>query len=632
MRKIGLAAALMCALALLPVVVRSAGFESYPPAGTVNPGDYLVLEQQPSPGVYTTVRALVSQLSGVISGAACTLFGGSAGQCVQGSNQIANALDYGALRDGVTDASGAINTAANTTVSGRYRDVYLPAGVFYINKPLTMNGGQCLRGDTKWTTQILVDKNFLASATSIISATCVQDLGIMFTQAQNATARGNGKTLAQGCDTSSGSIGVCQYPWAILTPTATTGAAGTLAGNASPVRTNIHRVMISAGWDGIDATQPGDIDEISIGTLDVGIQVDGWADFGHVSHIHGWNWGLTANASGTYGLVYSDGTNIGLNINRDDGAVYTDITLFRMRMVFTSISSRASVQGLHLDGTGSTFESYSNSATDTIRVSNMYFGWGAANTGTGLNCPVYIAGSAIVQIFNFDGLQNADKQATALVCQTGGSLLLATGKLNMQGTAPTSTITKSGVGTALRVQGVQFVECGDVCTLASPVISDTSTGTGGGTQITGNRFDQLVGATNVAFNIATDSLQNSTLGNSMANLITTLPAGGLGSYDRRYNPTPVPSSCGTGTPAVSAVSNDVSGTVTTGTGAPTACTLTFGQSYGANAPNITVTPEFAAATATMYVSAKSGTAFTVTFSAGLTSGKFDYHVGMSNGN
>jgi len=88
---------------------------------------------------------------------------------------------------------------------------------------------------------------------------------------------------------------------------------------------------------------------------------------------------------------------------------------------------------------------------------------------------------------------------------------------------------------------------------------------------------------------------------------------------------PAASVCGT-SPAVSTGSSNLAGEVTTGTGAPTACTITFSAAFPTHA-FCTVTPEFAAATATAHISALSNSAFTVTFSAGVTSGKFTYVCG-----
>ena len=76
-------------------------------------------------------------------------------------------------------------------------------------------------------------------------------------------------------------------------------------------------------------------------------------------------------------------------------------------------------------------------------------------------------------------------------------------------------------------------------------------------------------------------------------------------------------SCGTGSPSVSGT--DVRGTITTGTGAPTSCTLNFGTTWGAT-PVCVVTPSNGYAT----ITARSATAFTMTFNAGLTSGSVYY--------
>lgn len=88
--------------------------------------------------------------------------------------------------------------------------------------------------------------------------------------------------------------------------------------------------------------------------------------------------------------------------------------------------------------------------------------------------------------------------------------------------------------------------------------------------------------------------------------------------------TPTISSCGTGTPTLSTNSNDVTGTVTTGTAA-TACTITFASAYS-SAPSVVVsgasTISFAAVTAI------STTAFTVGISGAVTGDNITYIVVM----
>lgn len=86
---------------------------------------------------------------------------------------------------------------------------------------------------------------------------------------------------------------------------------------------------------------------------------------------------------------------------------------------------------------------------------------------------------------------------------------------------------------------------------------------------------------------------------------------------------PTPSSCGT-TPAVTAGSSNSGGQFTTGTGTPSACTLTFANAYATTA-FCTVTPANAAAVGTtVYVSSSLRTAFTVTLGAGTDSAAYNY--------
>lgn len=85
---------------------------------------------------------------------------------------------------------------------------------------------------------------------------------------------------------------------------------------------------------------------------------------------------------------------------------------------------------------------------------------------------------------------------------------------------------------------------------------------------------------------------------------------------------PTVSSCGSGSPALTAGSNDVTGDVTTGTSAST-CTITFGQPY-------TVTPEVlitdSNTTAVVDISSRSTTAFTISLASALSAVNISYFV------
>jgi hypothetical protein len=85
---------------------------------------------------------------------------------------------------------------------------------------------------------------------------------------------------------------------------------------------------------------------------------------------------------------------------------------------------------------------------------------------------------------------------------------------------------------------------------------------------------------------------------------------------------PTISACGTSPPAASGASSNASGRFTLGTGATTACTVTFLTAYPTNA-FCTVTPA-SAYTGTYYISAQDKTGFTVTLGTGTASVIFQY--------
>jgi hypothetical protein len=89
--------------------------------------------------------------------------------------------------------------------------------------------------------------------------------------------------------------------------------------------------------------------------------------------------------------------------------------------------------------------------------------------------------------------------------------------------------------------------------------------------------------------------------------------------------TPSITACGTGSPSVTAVSSQLAGQFTLGTGSPTACTITFKVSYP-TAAFCSVAPA-SNYTGTYYISAQSASAFTITLGTGTSSATFNYTCG-----
>ena len=91
---------------------------------------------------------------------------------------------------------------------------------------------------------------------------------------------------------------------------------------------------------------------------------------------------------------------------------------------------------------------------------------------------------------------------------------------------------------------------------------------------------------------------------------------------------PTITTCGTGTPTITAHSSNNSGELTLGTGSPTACTLTWNaNSLYSNDTFCTFTPgasNSAAITGGYYVSAHSASGVTLTLGTGTSSAVFEY--------
>lgn len=87
---------------------------------------------------------------------------------------------------------------------------------------------------------------------------------------------------------------------------------------------------------------------------------------------------------------------------------------------------------------------------------------------------------------------------------------------------------------------------------------------------------------------------------------------------------PTVSSCGTGSPALTAGSNDTTGDVTTGTSA-SACTITFGSPYS-TIPEVFITDSNTSAV--VDISARSTTAFTISIASALSAVNISYFVVM----
>lgn len=138
----------------------------------------------------------------------------------------------------------------------------------------------------------------------------------------------------------------------------------------------------------------------------------------------------------------------------------------------------------------------------------------------------------------------------------------------------------------------------------------------------------LIGNANTGISLVTaTSFKGLTLsGNNFSGSAQTVqvnsPAA-LAAHSHFNDVAPTVSGCGASPPPLGPQSTDESGTITTGTGAPTLCTLNFGTGY-ATSPKCVVTAGSGTTPMATFVDARNGASIVMAFAAGLTSGTVDY--------
>ena len=119
------------------------------------------------------------------------------------SGSPANVLDYGAVGDGSTDSTTAIQAALDAASATTFRDVLLPAGNFIISETLTIPEGVTLRGQGNRTPYALGTEGLPSSITKVSTMagtaiklsgkrSCLSNLGVF----SEAGATGDGIWIA----------------------------------------------------------------------------------------------------------------------------------------------------------------------------------------------------------------------------------------------------------------------------------------------------------------------------------------------------------------------------------------------------------------------------------------------------
>jgi hypothetical protein len=185
-----------------------------------------------------------------------------------------NVKDYGAVGNGLSDDSAALQAALST---GQH--VYIPTGDYLINSPLTFTqAGQMISGDGRTQSRLLINSTFNIAAQGVLIFACgeegpqLQDFGMVFAQP----------------DTSDWSQ-LTQYPVAIYA--------------VNTPRFTIESLKITKGINGIDMTGNcggAFIELLEMSVFGTGITIDGSLDTVRVNEFHFWCFDMTQGQTGIF--------------------------------------------------------------------------------------------------------------------------------------------------------------------------------------------------------------------------------------------------------------------------------------------------------------------------------------------
>lgn len=349
------------------------------------------------------------------SASACSLNSGAGdnGSQVQSSNGKcwlanfggggADVREFGAVADGLTDDTSAINAALAVETS-----VYLPSGSWHVTDMLQCRGGASFYGDGGESSVITVGaptNDFNMSALGVVQAgtvgsqpgCTVSNLGISFYQVNTP-----GMTVAN----------IVQYPVGITAD-------------------NIHEanflgfIRITNAWKCISitgasyATGGTEIGRVNCSDYGGGLTIDNATAGIHVNSWDEETFGLTPNQGAVFQSQGAAGVTA-MQIGRCDGCAIDDLTTFTHGLSFpsgvTTTAAGTNIGELQLDGNGANLV---NASPNPVRVGTFY-GTGFANggkiqqTGTGRT----VIGSLSLQ----DGATGCDISVSAGTLSIGGGI------------------------------------------------------------------------------------------------------------------------------------------------------------------------------------------------------------------
>tara|TARA_R110000822_G_scaffold107968_2_gene237316 strand:+ start:7060 stop:8343 length:1284 start_codon:yes stop_codon:yes gene_type:complete len=185
-----------------------------------------------------------------------------------------NVKDYGAIGDGVTDNSAAIQAALST---GQH--VLIPTGDYLINNPLTFTQpGQMISGDGRTQSRLLINPTFNLASQGVLIFACgeegpqLENFGMVFAQPDT----GDWSQLIQ-------------YPVAIYA--------------VNIPRFTLSSLKITKAINGIDMTGNSGgafIELLEMSAFGTGITIDGSLDTVRVNQFHFWCFDMTQGQTGIF--------------------------------------------------------------------------------------------------------------------------------------------------------------------------------------------------------------------------------------------------------------------------------------------------------------------------------------------
>ena len=410
-------------------------------------------------------------------------------------NKTINVLTAGIKGDSTTN-----NTTLFNTLAALGYDIQMPDGGYKVTDRIQLVNGQKLQGSGRTASYFVIDTDFNLSATGVIRLGTsepgaeIYDVGFQFNQANQG--------VRASCT---------QYPPAI-------------DGDAIP-RFMVDRVRIEGAWDGISVIGNSGgcrIGFIEVGALNVGVDMDGSADFVHTGEWHFWPFGFTSKATLLNG-VYYDNTTIGARFGQMEGLNVGSIAMFRC---YIHIKSNATTgipntfKTIKCDGDGARLLIEGGLNT----IGSLYSTKSGASAVNSINCT---AGITTVSDYQQIGLNPLTDIVVA-----GGVLRINGGTIAAYNTTNSTATVSSG---SLSIKNTN-IRVNPTATYASAMFAQSSTGE---LIFSDNEVDRVSSGSGNVVSCATDVLGNYVFRNTFGGWGKSYLAGSyLGVYQGGLTYTP----------------------------------------------------------------------------------------------